>query len=424
MEVRISDLYKPLYTSKKRYFLITGGRGSLKSTTVHDFIARLTYERGHGILILRYTMTSAEKSVIPEFKHTLEKLNIEKDFDISGTTIKNVHTGSFILFSGIKTSSGNQTANLKSLAGITTVIIEEGEDFTDEQAFDKIDDSVRAVNVQNRIIWILNPTTREHFIYKRWIEKSNKIVQRAGYNVPVSDHPQVEAIHTTYHIAEKFGYLNQSFVDKANEHRVNAEMSDDPYRSHYYYNYIGGWKEKLEGTIFKYDIGQFDHSLTYLYGQDFGFHPDPVTLVRVAVDNSRKIIYLQEEAYNNNKLRTSEVFHLNKSRLINPYDLIIADSAEPRLISELQDLGLNIEMAYKPAGSVLYGINKMLEYKIVVTNDSYNLRVEMDHYVWNDRKSGIPIDKYNHLIDAARYAFMRLTENMYVNNVAYIENLY
>ncbi|NIQ13321.1 MAG: PBSX family phage terminase large subunit, partial [Candidatus Dadabacteria bacterium] len=62
-----------------------------------------------------------------------------------------------IYFSGIKTSSGDQTANLKSIAGITTWIIEEGEDFNDEVAFDKIDDSIRTIDKQNRIIWIQNP---------------------------------------------------------------------------------------------------------------------------------------------------------------------------------------------------------------------------------------------------------------------------
>ena len=78
---KINELFVPLYQSKKRYYLITGGRGSLKSTTVHDFIARLSYEVGNGILILRYTMTSAEKSVIPEFKSCLERLEIESDFE-------------------------------------------------------------------------------------------------------------------------------------------------------------------------------------------------------------------------------------------------------------------------------------------------------------------------------------------------------
>ena len=66
-EISISAVYKPLYTSKDRYFLLTGSRASLKSSSVHDFVARLTYEIGQGILFTRYTMVSAEKSVIPEF---------------------------------------------------------------------------------------------------------------------------------------------------------------------------------------------------------------------------------------------------------------------------------------------------------------------------------------------------------------------
>ena len=164
---KIDEAFKPLYTSKKRYFFITGGRGSLKSTSVHDFISRLTYEEGHGVLVTRYTMASAEKSIIPEFKIVATRNGSIKDFDITQSKITNKITGSFILFSGIKTNSGDQTANLKSLAGITTWIIDEGEDFKDEKTFDDIDDSIRTNEKQNRVIWIQNPTTYEHFIYKR-----------------------------------------------------------------------------------------------------------------------------------------------------------------------------------------------------------------------------------------------------------------
>ena len=152
--VKINSVFKPLYTSKKRYFLITGGRGSLKSSTVHDFIARLTYEAGHGILFTRYTMASAEKSIIPEFKVALERLDAVDDFYITKNKVTNRQSGSFILFSGIKTSSGDQTANLKSISGITTWVIEEGEDFTDEKAFDQIDDSIRSTLRPNRILWV------------------------------------------------------------------------------------------------------------------------------------------------------------------------------------------------------------------------------------------------------------------------------
>ena len=141
-------------------------------------------------------MSSAEKSIIPEFKLTVERLGIEKDFNFSGTTITNIKTGSFILFSGIKTSSGNQTANLKSIAGITTWVIDEGEDFVDEKAFDTIDDSIRKAGIQNRVIWIMNPTTSEHFIYKRWIEPNNKVINIRGYELSLrkSDAQLIEVI--------------------------------------------------------------------------------------------------------------------------------------------------------------------------------------------------------------------------------------
>ena len=131
-KVNINKVYQPLYTTDKRYILVTGGRGSLKSTTVHDFICRLTYQMGQGILFTRYTMTSATKSIIPEFIETLKRNNSEVNFHVTKDKIINLTTGSFIIFSGIKTSSGNQTANLKSLSGITTWVIEEGEDFDDE----------------------------------------------------------------------------------------------------------------------------------------------------------------------------------------------------------------------------------------------------------------------------------------------------
>lgn len=187
--VPISAVFKPLYTSPDRYFLLTGGRASLKSSTVHDFIARLTYEQGHGVLFTRYTMASAESSIIPEFRITLERLGITADFKITKNVITNLRTGAFIYFSGIKTSSGDQTAKLKSIAGITTWVIEEGEDFKDEKAFDAIDDSIRTAGQRNRVIWIQNPTTKEHFIYQRWIEPANRKVKVHGYNVTVSALP-------------------------------------------------------------------------------------------------------------------------------------------------------------------------------------------------------------------------------------------
>lgn len=416
MKALINECYKPLYTTDKRYVLLSGGRGSLKSTTVHDFIARLTYERGHGVLFTRYTMTSAEKSIIPEFKITLERLGIESHFHITQNTVTNLKTGSFIYFSGIKTSSGNQTANLKSIAGITTWVIEEGEDFQDEKAFDAIDNSIRTTNQKNKIIWIQNPTTKEHFIYKRWIKDTNRQINIEGYNVTVSNHKDVEHIHTTYHLAESLGYLAQSWLNKAYDLRDKANEAEKQeknakYRSKYYYDYIGGWLERAEGVIFDYTIGKFDFTLPNCYHLDWGYSPDPLALGRLAVDKRNKKLYCKEYIYG------TEINDVPQALInigLQRKDLIICDTSEPRTRAAIAKAGFNIQNAIK--NQIVDDIRAIKEYEIILDPDSPNFKTEFDNYVWNDKKASIPIDKYNHLCDGFRYSFNRLVSKSIMGN--------
>ena len=169
-EIKISPKYIPLWKDPSRYFVITGGRGSGKSFGVNTFLVLLTYETGHRILFTRYTMTSASMSIIPEFLEKLELMGIAENFTVTKNEIINNLTGSSILFSGIKTASGDQTAKLKSIQGVTTFVLDEAEELTDEESFEKIDYSVRATGKQNRCILILNPTTKQHWIYERFFE--------------------------------------------------------------------------------------------------------------------------------------------------------------------------------------------------------------------------------------------------------------
>jgi PBSX family phage terminase large subunit len=244
---KINEKFLALYTSPKRYFILTGGRGSGKTYTVHEFIARLTYEVGHGILFTRYTMVSAERSVIPEFKQTLERLGIVEDFHITKTHIYNKRTNSFIYFTGIKTSSGDQTANLKSLPGITTWVIEEGEDYKDKKSFMDIDDSIRKKGIQNRVIWIQNPDVAdESFIYQDYYkgyEKTNTLTFKGiEFEYTTTTHPDVENIHTTY--LDNRENLNQ---DKLSKWDKVAETD----RELFQHKYIGGWLKDKEGAVFK-----------------------------------------------------------------------------------------------------------------------------------------------------------------------------
>jgi phage terminase large subunit len=391
--IRIHSDYKPLITSKKRYFLLTGGRASLKSTTIHDFSSRLSYEKGHGILVTRYTMASAEKSIIPEFQNSININGSFKDFKKSGNKYTNIHTGSFILFSGIKTSSGDQTANLKSLHGITTWIIDEGEDFKDEKTFDDIDDSIRGSLNQNRVIWVQNPSTKEHFIYKRWIENNLEYINIEGEQVIISKHPRVEAIHTTYHIAEKLGYLSQSFLDKVNDIKINNP-------SKYKYKYLGGWLDKAEGVVFEnWKYGEFNpDNLQTSCGMDFGYSVDPDTLTEVAIDKKKKKIYLKEHLYQNG-LKTDDLAQIILNRV--GTKLIIADSAEPRLIADLKSKGVNILAVKK--GTIESGITIMLGFEIIVDPDSTNIVKELNNHVYADKGSKLYVDDFNHAIDGSRY---------------------
>ncbi|MCW0487195.1 phage terminase large subunit, partial [Riemerella anatipestifer] len=159
---------------------------------------RLSFEAGHKILFSRYTMTSARISIIPEFEEKIEKEGVQEYFTVTNNEILNKFSGSSILFRGIKTSSGNQTANLKSIQGITTFVGDEMEEWESEEDYEKLILSIRQKNKQLRVILILNPTDSDHFIYKKYIENTHKIVQIDGVDVQISTHPDVLHIHTTY----------------------------------------------------------------------------------------------------------------------------------------------------------------------------------------------------------------------------------
>lgn len=199
------EIYHPLYTDDEKFIiLITGGRGSGKSFNASTFIERLTFEMTptekivHQILYTRYTMVSAGMSIIPEMMEKIDLDGTTKYFKTTKTDIVNRMTGSRIMFRGIKTSSGNQTAKLKSIQGITTFVCDEAEEWTSEDEFDKIMLSIRKKGIQNRIIIIMNPCDSNHFIYKKYIEKTHKLVEIDGVQVQVSTHPNVLHIHTTY----------------------------------------------------------------------------------------------------------------------------------------------------------------------------------------------------------------------------------
>jgi phage terminase large subunit len=384
LEINLNEKYN-LLGSDSRYFVITGGRGSGKSYSLNSFLLLLTYEVGHVILFTRYTLTSAHVSIIPEFIDKIETADLSHDFYITKDEIINKITGSKILFKGIKTSSGTQTANLKSLAGVTTWVLDEAEELTDEDTFDKIDFSIRAKGVQNRVILVLNPATKEHFIYKRFFESKGV---KEGSNIIKKD---TTYIHTTY--LDNYENLSESFILQIEDMKARRPQK-------YNHQILGGWLEKAEGVVFtNWSFGKFNpNDLPTSFGLDFGFSIDPDTLIEVAIDKDHKKIYVKEHLYQNG-LRMEQLAVICSNVATNK--LIIADSAEDRLIVDLRHKGLNIEPIKK--GTIESGVTMMLDFDIIVDESSSNIAKEFNNYAYLNKGSKLYIDSFNHAIDAIRY---------------------
>ncbi len=385
--IKLNEKYEPLFKNDTRFFIVTGGRGSSKSFGVGTFANLLSFESGHRILFTRQTMTSAHLSIIPEFQEKIDLMELNPFFTITKNEITNTISGSEIIFRGIKTSSGDQTANLKSLQGVTTWILDEAEELVDETTFDKINLSIRQKGKQNRVILILNPATKEHWIYKRFFEDEG-ITE--GFNGIKGN---TTYIHTTYQ--DNINNLDQSFIDEI----IRIKQTNPKKYNHVI---LGGWLDKAEGVVFEnWKYGEFNpDNLQTIFGQDYGFSIDPTTLVEVAIDQNKKKLYVKEHLYKP-KLTTSEIYQINKERA--GKSLIVGDSAEVRLIDELRKLGLNIVGAEKGSGSITAGVSLMLDYEIIVEPNSHNIAKELNNFVYIDKGSKLFIDAFNHIIDPIRY---------------------
>jgi phage terminase large subunit len=337
------------------------------------------------VLFTRYTMTSAHLSIIPEFLEKIGLLGYDDVFSVNKAEVVNLKNKSDILFRGIKTSAGNQTGNLKSLTNVSNWVLDEAEELVDEDIFDTIDLSIREKDIQNRIILILNPVTKEHWIYKRFFE--DKGVE-AGFN---GFKDNVCYIHSTY--LDNKENLSTSFLDRI---KTIKERNFKKYQ----HKILGGWLDKAEGVVFEnWSIGAFNpDGLQTSCGMDFGFSVDPDSLTEVAIDKKKRKIYLKEHLYKNG-LKSNELAKIILDKVGDK--LIIADSSEPRLIADLRHLGVNIKPVKK--GTIESGITRMQDYELILTPESTNIAKELNNYIFSDKASKLYVDSYNHAIDGIRY---------------------
>ena len=256
----------------------------------------------------------------------------------------------------------------------------------DKDVFDTIDESVRTLGNTNRVIFILNPTTKAHWIYKHFFIENGV---NGGWNGTSGD---TTYIHTTY--LDNKDNLANSWLLKAEKLKARRPKE-------YQNRFLGGWLDKAKGAIFtNWTMGDFVKTDAYGLGQDYGFSKDASTLVETSIDFDKEIIYVRQCFYKHH-LKTNDIYKLNKEFAKD--NIIIADLAEGRLIEELSELGNNIERCKKGQGSVAYGIKLIQGFDVIVDPNSIELIEELQNYQWLQRKDGVPMDDWNHLLDAWRY---------------------
>ena len=174
--------------------------------------------------------------------------------------------------------------------------------------------------------------------------------------------------------------------------------------------YARGRTGRIEGLVLrKWFVTNEDFADKKLigYGMDFGFSNDPSTLIEVRMQDGE--LWVKELIYDTG-LTNTDISNRMEALNVSRGSLIVADSSEPKSIEELRRMRWTIDGVKKGADSIMFGINLLKGYKINVHSSSKNLIKELEQYKWKVDRAGkslnVPIDNYNHAIDALRYLIM------------------
>ena len=314
INIKASSPYLPLFQrGGTRYKLVLGGRGSAKSFTVATALIDRTYDDDGTILFTRYTLVNAEVSILPEFVDKIERLGLQGDFTKSGNDLVNIRTGGRILFRGIKTSSGINTAALKSIPKLKMWVNDESEELVDETIFDTIDLSIRYNDAPAEVWLVANPPDIDHFLYRRFFK------QRGIEDVWNGTKDDVTYIWTTY-------LTNPHLPD---EYVALAERSKAVDMAYYEHVWLGHFATHKEGLIYKgwqeVTDAEWPDALPCWYGVDWGFANDPAAVLRVTYDAATHTVWLRELLYETGMLTADIARVIRTDILYRPRTITIGD---------------------------------------------------------------------------------------------------
>lgn len=390
---KIGKGYKTFWNFKGRYRAVKGSRGSKKSTTTAQWIIynMMKYPLANT-LVLRRVFNTHKDSTWTQLKWATNNLGVSHLWHFSKSPLEATYkpTGQKILFRG-----------LDDPMSITSITVEKGylcwgwfeEAFQvmNEDDFNKIDMSIRGElppGYFKQITLTFNPWSEKHWLKKRFFDNPDD---------------NTLALTTNYMCNEWLGEddikLFES-IKKNNPRRYKIEG-------------LGEWGiaeglvyENFEELEFNIEEISKQQGVVSYFGLDFGYTNDPTAFIALLVDKANSAIYIFDEIYK--KALTNQDIFNEISYKGYAKEKIIADSAEPKSITELRKLGLRrCVPAKKGKDSILFGIQRIQNYKIYVHPRCENTLVELNNYVYDTKEGKIinkPIDDYNHLMDAMRYA--------------------
>lgn len=352
----INPTFIPLFSDKlsdPRYYQVYGGRGSGKSFVLSIAMVQLTYSKyKHKILYLRQVMSSQEDSTISDIRAAIDILGLGLDFKEVKGTIVNVRTGNSIIFKGFRTSSG-QTAKLKSLSGVTTLVCEEAEEIESFAEFSKVDESIRVLGIPLKVILMYNPTSSlSSWIHDEWFfegqPKLDRKIENGGDTI---------YMHSTY--LDNLDNLNPSVIKRYESLKVSNP-------TYYKHTILAEWTLVVDGQIYEgweEKEGDYKGPGQTWYGLDFGYGGnDSTSMIKITYhDNTYHVKMLFSES----KMTLSQLKQKIIANGVEPNVEVYCDSAMPLLKEELRTSVLpQIKNATK--GNVEAGIKKIQDKKIVL----------------------------------------------------------
>lgn len=399
----VNQIFTPLWETKARYIICVGGRGAGRSTASSQYVlSRLLAKDYFRCAIMREIHSDIRHTIWKEVMDRVDEQNLRnaEGLKITDNEMGIVYGANSIRAHGFRQASKEHTAKLKSLANYNTVIIEEARE-VGEREFMILDDSLRTLKGDIRIVLDLNPPPKNHWIIKRWFDLTEHDEAKGFFNLHLK-----KEIDDTVYIPGNF-WENIVNLDAHTIKRYKEYKKTDP---DYYWQEIHGLvPEVVRGKIYhgwqQIDKIPKEARLVGL-GLDFGWYPDPLAVAAIWYWNGSYVI--DEVAYGN---------HLSNeiaARKIKEYGsaLTIADSAEPKSIEEMRGFGVKIIGAEKGKGSVEYTIKLVSGKKIYVTEKSKNIWSDYETYAWAETKDGeakgIPAHPGSHGMAAIGYGMVGL----------------